>query len=482
MKRMNKRAQPVICGQPLAEFVEKSPPAKGNSVQATVTSTQRLEAASIGLNGVREAAKRDKNLRFTNLLHHVNIEQLHSAYRVLNRKAAVGIDGVTWKEYGEGLHERLVTLHDQIHSGRYRARPSKRIWIPKPDGRQRPIGITALEDKIVQQALVEILQHIYEEDFLNFSYGARPYRSQHDALDAIYVAITQRKVSWILDADIRSFYDSLEHEWLLKFMEHRVADKRVLRLIRKFLNAGVSDEGKWSRAVVGTPQGAVISSLLANIYLHYSLDLWVLWWRNHHARGEVYIVRYSDDFVMGFQYQSDAVRFQVELRERMEKFGLELHGDKTRLIEFGRFAAENHKSRGDGKPESFDFLGFTHICSTRRKDGKFKLHRKTIGKRLRSKIKEVRQILQRNRHKTIREQGNWLRSVVLGHFNYYGVPGNREALDAFRTQVGHAWLRALRRRSHKGRGLTWERLQRWMMRWIPTARVQHPYPNQRLCV
>ena len=294
--------------------------------------------------------------------------------------------------------------------------------------------------------------------------------------------ITQRKVSWVLDADIRGFYDSLDHEWLMKFVEHRVADNRVLRLIRKFLRAGVSEDGKWSKTVVGTPQGAVISSLLANIYLHYTLDLWVNWWRNHQARGEVYIVRYSDDFVLGFQYQSDAVRFQAELRMRMGKFGLELHDDKTRLIEFGRFAAETRKSRGEGKPETFDFLGFTHICSTRRKDSKFKLLRKTIGKRLRSKIKEVRQTLQRHRHKPVQEQGRWLRSVVQGHFNYYAVPGNREALDAFRTQIGHAWLRALRRRSQKGRNLTWSRMQRQMMKWIPTARVLHPYPNQRFCV
>ncbi len=268
----------------------------------------------------------------------------------------------------------------------------------------------------------------------------------------------------------------------MKLVEHRVADKRVLRLIRKFLRAGVSEDGKWFKTVAGTPQGAVISPILANIYLHYALDLWVNWWRNHHARGEVYIVRYADDFVLGFQYQSDAVRFQAELRKRMGKFGLELHGDKTRLIEFGRFAAENRESRGEGKPETFDFLGFTHICATRRKDGRFKLLRKTIGKRLRSKIKEVRQTLQRHRHKPVAEQGRWLRSVAQGHFNYYAVPGNREALDTFRTQIGHAWLRALRRRSQKGRNLTWKRMQRQMMKWIPTARVLHPYPNQRFCV
>jgi RNA-directed DNA polymerase len=483
MKRTNKGEQSRHRrDQPPAELVEKRPPAEGNCVQTTATGTQGQEAALIGLSRVREAAKRDKDLRFTSLLHHIDIERLNAAYLSLNPRAAAGVDEVSWQEYGEGLDERLIVLHDQIHSGRYRARASKRAWIPKPDGRQRPIGITALEDKIVQQALVDVLQSIYEEDFLGYSYGSRPGRSQHNALDAISVAITQRKVSWVLDADIRGFYDSLDHEWLMKFLEHRVADKRVLRLIRKFLRAGVSEEGKWFKTVVGTPQGAVISSLLSNIYLHYVLDLWVNWWRNHHARGEVYIVRYSDDFVLGFQYKSDAECFQADLRKRIGKFGLELHDDKTRLIEFGRFAAESRKHRGEGKPETFDFLGFTHICSTRRKDGKFKLQRKTISKRLRSKIKEVRKILQRHRHKPVKEQGEWLRSVVQGHFNYYAVPGNREALDTFRTQIGYAWLRALRRRSQKGRSLTWERMQRQMMKWIPTARILHPYPNQRLCV
>jgi group II intron reverse transcriptase/maturase len=482
MKRTNKGAQPEHIGQPPAEFVEKRPPAKGNLVQTTVTGTQGPEAASSGLDRVREAAKRDKELRFTNLLHHISVEQLHVAYRSLNRKAAVGVDAVSWAEYGEGLEERLVELHDQIHGGRYRARPSKRTWIPKSDGQQRPIGIAALEDKIVQQALVGVLQLIYEEDFLGFSYGSRPGRSQHNALDAIYVAITQRKVNWVLDADIRGFYDSLDHGWLMKCVEHRVADKRVLRLIRKFLRAGVSEDGAWSETVVGTPQGAVISPLLANIYLHYALDLWVNWWRRHHARGEVYIVRYADDFVMGFQYRSDAVRFQGELRKRLAKFGLELHDGKTRLIEFGRFANEDRKSRGEGKPQTFDFLGFTHICSKRRKDGKFKLLRKTIGKRLRDKIEEVTKNLRRHRHKPVPEQGGWLRSVVQGHFNYYAVPGNREALDAFRTQVCRAWIRSLRRRSQKGKVLTWERMQTQLMKWIPTARVLHPYPNQRFCV
>ena len=482
MKRANKGAQPVTSGRPPAEFVEKRSPAKENPVQTTVTGTPRPEAASSGLDRIREAARRDKELRFTNLLHHITIERLHTAYCGLNPKAASGVDEVTWLEYGEELDERLVVLHDQIQKVTYRARPSKRVWIPKNDGKKRPIGIAALEDKIVQHALVQVLQPIYEEDFLGFSYGFRPGRSQHDALDAIYVAITQRKVSWVLDADIRSFYDSLDHQWLMKFVEHRIADQRILRLIRKFLRAGVSEDGQWFKTVVGTPQGAVISPLLANIYLHYVLDLWVNKWRNHQARGEAYIVRYADDFVMGFQHQSDARMFQIELAERLTKFGLELHEDKTRLIEFGRFAASNRKERGKGKPESFDFLGFTHICARKRKGGSFALRRKTISKRLREKIKDVRTTLKRNRHRSVREQGRWLRRVVQGHFNYYGVPGNCKALEAFRTQIGHAWLSALRSRSQRGKNLIWKRMQGWIEKWIPKARVCHPYPNQRLCV
>ena len=482
MKRMNKGAQPDKTGQPPAESVEKRTVAEGNSGQPTASGTQGSQAASSGLSRIREAARRDSRLQFTNLLHHVNADLLGQAYRSLKRQAAAGVDGVTWAEYGEGLEERLADLQDRIHSGRYRAKPSKRTWIPKSDGRLRPLGVAALEDKIVQQALVMVLQEIYEEDFLGFSYGFRLGRSQHNALDAIYVAITQRKVSWILDADIRGFFDTLDHEWLMKFVGHRVSDPRVLRLIRKFLRAGVSEGGEWSKTVVGTPQGAVISPLLANIYLHYVLDLWVAAWRQRHARGEVYIVRYCDDFVLGFQHRSEAERFLAALKQRLARFGLELHEGKTRLIEFGRFAAKNRKERGSGKPETFDFLGFTHICAKRKADGGFALRRKTIAKRLRVKINEVKEVLMRCRHRPMPEQGGWLRSVVQGHFNYYGVPGNRKALDAFRTQIGRSWLRALRRRSQKARSLTWERFQRWMKTWIPTARITHPYPNQRLCV
>jgi group II intron reverse transcriptase/maturase len=329
---------------------------------------------------------------------------------------------------------------------------------------------------------VWVLQSIYEEDFLGFSYGFRPGRSQHNALDAVYVAITQKKVSWVFDADIRDFYGSIDHGWMMKFLKHRVADRRMLRLIKKFLRAGVSEAGEWSKTVAGTPQGSVLSPILANVYLHYALDLWVNQWRKKHARGEVYIVRYADDFVMGFQYRSDAEKFRRELEQRLAKFELEIHEGKTRLVEFGRFAAQNRKDRNTGKPETFDFLGFTHICSKTKTGGRFTVKRKTIAKRLRNKIMEVRVELKKRRHKPVPELSKWLRSVVRGHFNYYGVPGNRKALDAFRTQVIRAWLFALRRRSQKGRNLTWDRMKKLIATWIPTARVCHPYPNQRFCV
>lgn len=456
--------------------------AKGNPEQATANGTQGPQAASSALDRVREAARRDAKQQFTNLLHHVKVDLLRQAYGELKRDAAVGVDEVTWREYGEGLEERLIDLQDRIQGGRYRVKPSKRGWIPKSDGRQRPIGIASLEDKIVQKALVLVLQQIYEEDFLGFSYGFRPDRWQHNALDALYVAITQRKVSWVLDADIRGFFDTIDHTWLMKFVEHRVADPRVLRLIRKFLRAGVSEDGQWSKTEVGTPQGAVISPFLANIYLHYVLDLWVHWWRRHHARGEVYITRFADDFVLGFQHRSDAQRFQSELIQRLAKFGLELHQEKTRLIEFGRFAAANREKRGEGKPETFDFLGFTHYCAKRRSDGGFTVRRKTIAKKMRAKLKEVRQDLRRKSRLPISMQGQWLRSVIRGHFNYYAVPGNADALNAFRREAVKTWLKALRRRSQKGRNLTWSRFEWWVEQWIPSVRIVHPYPNQRLCV
>jgi RNA-directed DNA polymerase len=435
-----------------------------------------------GLDRIREAAARDGNLRFTSLMHHITEEMLRDAYNALKRDAASGVDEVTWQEYGEGLDVQIKDLHDRVKSGRFRAKPSKRVWIPKPDGRQRPIGIAALEDKIVQQAVVWVLSHIYEKDFLGFSYGFRPERSQHNALDAIWMGITRLKVNWVLDADIKSFFDTINHAWLMKFLKRRIADPQMLRLIRKWLRAGVSEDGEWSRTEVGTPQGSVISPLLSNIYLHYVLDKWVTEWRKNKANGEVIIVRYADDFVMGFQYRSSAERFLQEMKKRFAAFGLEIHSEKTRLIEFGRFAEANRANRGEGKAETFDFLGFTHICSRTWKNNRFTIHRRTIAKRLRAKLKEVRKELIHRRHEPVPVLGKWLRSVVQGHLNYFAVPGNIKALDVFRTEINKAWLFALRRRSHKARNLTWDRMKCLIKTWIPAAKIKHPYPHQRLCV
>lgn len=435
-----------------------------------------------GLERVREAARRDSQIRFTSLFHHITVDLLKDSYWQLNPKAAPGVDEVTWTEYGKGLDRRISDLHDRVHSGRYRAKPSKRTYIPKDNGQQRPIGIAALEDKIVQHAAVQLLTQIYEEVFLGFSYGFRPGRGVHDALDAIWVGITSKKVNWILDVDIRNFFGELDHKWMLKFLEHRIGDPRITRLIKKWLRAGVSEEGEWSRTVVGTPQGAVVSPMLANIYLHYVLDLWVQQWRNKCAKGEVIIVRYADDFVIGFQYREDAERLRNELEERMRRFGLEMNTEKTRLIEFGRFAIDNRAKRGAGKPETFDFLGFTHICAKTRKDGYFTVKRKSISKRLRRKVKEVGEKLNRMKHAPVPDQGKWLRRVVQGYYNHHAVPGNREALDVFRTLLARAWFRSLRRRSQKARKLKWERMQRIVDKWLPRPRILHPYPSQRLCV
>ncbi len=414
-------------------------------------------------------------------MHHITEALLRTAYITLNRGAAAGVDEVTWREYGKKLKEHLPALHERVQSGKYRAMPSKRIWIPKPDGRKRPIGIAVLEDKIVQQAVAMVLNQIFEVDFLGFSYGFRPKRNPHNALDAVWVGIEKRKVNWVLDADIKGFFDAISHEWLLKFLEHRIADQRLLRLCRKWLRAGVSEAGQWSKTDVGTPQGAVISPVLANLYLHHVLDLWTDAWRKT-ARGDVIIVRYADDFVMGFQYRNEADLFVQQLQERMAKFGLELHQEKTRLIEFGRFAAANRSKRGEGKPETFDFLGFTHICAKTKRGNRFTIRRKTIAKRLRAKVKKMKEGIRLRMHDPIPEQGQWLRAVVLGHLNYYAVPGNKQSTDAFRTAAMREWLHALRRRSQKARSLTWKRFQRLVRTWLPTSKVRHPYPTQRLRV
>jgi group II intron reverse transcriptase/maturase len=412
------------------------------------------------------------------LLHHLTVDLLRESFYSLKRSASPGVDDLTWREYADGLEGRLRDLHERVHRGTYRAQPSLRIYLPKPDGRQRPIGIAALEDKIVQHATVQILGAIYEEDFKGFSYGFRPGRSQHDALDALYVAIAGRKVNWVLDGDIRSFFDTMSHEWMMKFLEHRIADRRMLRLVKKWLRAGVSDDGTWMPTTIGTPQGAVASPLLANVYLHYVLDTWVDHWRKTHAHGDVIIIRYADDFVMGFQRRVDAERFRAELQARLAKFALDLHPDKTRLIEFGRFAAENVRRRTGRHPETFTFCGFTHVCARNLTTKRFTIRRLTAAKRLRAKITEVRTQLLRRRHRGIRVLGRWLSSIVRGHLNYYAVPGNQKRCDAFRREVTRAWLHALRRRSQRHR-MPWRRFKGHVRRWIPSVRILHPYPNVR---
>jgi group II intron reverse transcriptase/maturase len=426
---------------------------------------------------VREVARRDKEARFTALLHHVSLGRLRAAYWAIRPQAAPGVDGVTWAEYGQDLEANLQGLHARVQAGRYRAKPSRRAYIPKADGRQRPLGIASLEDKIVQRAAVEVLNAVYEVDFRGFSYGFRPGRGPHDALDALAVGVERKRVNWVLDADIRDFFTKLDHSWLRRFLEHRIADKRVLRLIGKWLAAGVIEDGNWSQAVEGSPQGASVSPLLANLYLHHVLDLWVDWWRRRHARGDVIIVRFADDFIVGFEHEQDARRFLVELRERLARFGLELHPDKTRLIEFGRHAARRRQARGLGKPETFDFLGFTHICAKSR-SGRFWLRRITISKRMRAKLREVNDQLKRRRHQPIPVQGQWLRSVVQGHLAYYAVPGNTDAVSAFRYHVTWHWFRALRRRSQRTR-ITWARMSPVATRWLPKVRAMHPFPAAR---
>jgi len=469
-------------GTATAETVEGRGLAKGNLRPRNTPQAQHwLFGVQSKRERVRRAAAKDRRLRFTTLLHHVyDLEALREAYFGLNRSAAPGVDGETWQEYGKELEANLRDLSSRLKRGGYRAKPVRRTYIPKADGRQRPLGVTALEDKVVQAAVVAVLNAIYEVDFRGFSYGFRPGRSQHQALDALSVGLEKRKVNWVLDADIRGFFDAIDHEWLVKLVEHRIADQRVVRLIRKWLNAGVLEEGQRVEVAEGTPQGGVVSPLLANVYLHYVFDLWAAQWRRKQASGDVIIVRYADDIVVGFQNRRDAERFQGELRERFAKFNLELHAEKTRLIEFGRYAASSRKGRGEGKPESFDFLGFTHICGTTRM-GWFQVKRRTIRKRLRAKLKEVKASLKRRMHRPVPETGKWLGTVIAGHARYYGVPGNIQSLRQFRDEVVRHWKRTLERRSQKG-GLQWTRMQRLVKRWIPPLRICHPYPSQRLVV
>jgi RNA-directed DNA polymerase len=461
-----------------AEVVEGSGPAKGNTASETRPGHGAGQGALSGLGRVRRVAATDKEARFTALLHHVDVDRLRMAYFALRPKAAPGVDGVTWADYGLDLEDNLKDLHARVHRGAYRARPSRRVFIPKPDGRLRPLGIAALEDKILQRALVEVLNAIYETDFLGFSYGFRPGRSPHRALDALAAGIVGKKVNWVLDADFSDYFSSLDHQWLMKFLEHRIADRRVLRLIQKWLAAGVIEEGSWTAFEDGVPQGASASPLLANVYAHYVLDLWAHQWRTRQARGDVIIVRWADDFVVGFEHREDAELFQVELRDRLARFGLGLNAEKTRLIEFGRHAARDRAARGLGKPETFRFLGFTHICGKTRKSGRFKLTRHTDSKRVRRKLLAVKSEMWKRMHLPIPEQGRWLASVLSGHYRYYAVPDNIEALSAFRYQIIRHWFKSLRRRSQKHR-LDWARMDRLADQWLPLPRILHPWPEQR---
>jgi RNA-directed DNA polymerase len=430
---------------------------------------------------IRQAAQKDKELRFTALWHHVyNVDQLRKAYLGTKRHAAPGVDDQTWQQYGENLEGNLLDLSSRLQRGAYQAKPVKRAYVPKTDGSQRPIGVPVLEDKIVQRATVEVLNNIYEADFKGFSYGFRPGRSQHNALDALTVGIEKREVNWVLDADIRGFFDAIDHEWLIKFIEHRIADQRVVRHIKKWLNAGVLEDGELTRAEEGTPQGGSASPLLANVYLHYAFDLWADHWRQQAGRGKVVIVRFADDIVVGFQSRKDALQFHQDVKERLKRFNLELHAEKTRLIEFGRYAGGNRKAREEGKPETFDFLGFTHICGVTRK-GRFTVLRQTMRKKMQRKLQELKQELRKRMHWSILDVGKWLRSVLLGHDRYYGVPGNSRKLSAFRYHLLCQWWHTIRRRGQRQR-ITWKRMSLMAKRWFPLPRIYHPYPGQRLRV
>ncbi len=448
---------------------------KENIVESNTRPTQSGERVSQGLHGVRERARRNQQERFTALLHHVTPELLRESFHALKRKAAPGVDGVTWQEYATGLEDRLKDLHSRVHRGAYRAQPSKRCWIPKANGKQRPLGIAVLEDKIVQQAVVTVLNAIYEEDFRGFSYGFRPGRGQHMALDALYVAIKRKRVNWILDLDLKSFFDNISKEKLVQLIEKRIADPRILRLIQKWLNAGVMEEGVWSETEAGTPQGAVISPLLSNVYLHYVLDQWTDQWRRA-ARGDITIVRYADDAILGFEHQDEAERYLRELKEHLLKYGLELNEDKTRLIRFGRFARLNRAERGEGKPEAFTFLGLQPICGKNRL-GRFEVRRITDGKRRRRKLQELKQELRRRMHTPIAKVGEWLRSVLRGYYQYHAVPGNLAVLSHFRRQVARHWFRILSQRSQ--RRPTWKNLGSVFDHWLPIPHVVHAYPDAR---
>ena len=478
----NGTAPPSQAGPQPTEVVEGRRLAKGNRHQQTMLRTQRRVGMPHELERIRQAATRDRKMQFTTLFHHVyRPSTLRSAYLGLNPKAAPGVDGVTWQQYGESLDLNLQDLSERLKRGAYRGKPTRRTYIPKADGGQRPLGVTALEDKIVQAALVRVLNAIYEVDFLGFSYGCRPGRSPHDALDALTVGLVRSKVNWVLSIDIHRFFDAMEHGWLVRFIEHRIADRRIVRLIRKWLTAGVLlEDGERIQSEVGSPQGASFSPLAANICLHYVLALWAHPWRQRYGQGDIRIVRYLDDMVVGFEKRHDAEQFLKVLSQRFAHFGLELHPTKTSLIEFGRFARERRQERGLGKPKTFNFLGFTHLCG-RSRTGAIRIERRTMAQRFRAKLAEIKAELRRRRHEPVPNQGAWLRSVLLGHYRYYGVPLNIKALQRFQMEASRLWQRSLSRRSQKG-GVIWKRMNRLASKWLPAVRIYHPYPQERFGV
>jgi RNA-directed DNA polymerase len=471
---------PNKAGSTVAEAMEPRAGTKGNAGQQSTLRTQGRDRVTQALDRVRQAARQGNKEKFTALLQPINVDALRQAFYALKRKAAPGVDGVTWQDYETDLEPRLEDLRDRVHRGAYRPQPSRRRYIPKADGRERPLAIAALEDKVVQGATVMVLNAIYEGDFVGFSYGFRLGRGPHDALDALAVAITTLKGNWVLDADVQNFFGSVNQDWLVQFLGHRIGDKRIIRLIHKWLKAGILEDGVVTVDDKGTGQGSVISPLLANVYLHDVFDLWAERWRRREAHGDMIIVRYADDLVAGFEHEDDARRFLDAMRERFEKFTLSLHPDKTRLIEFGRHAAFERKKRGLGKPETFMYLGFIHICGKSRR-GNFLLKRKTRRDRLRTKLQDLKAELRRRMHQPIPVQGKWLRQVITGHFAYYAVPANGRALSAFRYHVTDLWRRTLRRRSQRN-GLTWDRMTRLADDWLPQPRILHPWPQQRFAV
>jgi RNA-directed DNA polymerase len=466
--------------QSVAEPVEPRTETKGNADQQSTRRAQDRASVSQALERVRQAARQRKKERFTSLLHHVDPAMLRTAFYAMKRDAAPGVDGMTWETYEQDLDRRIETLHARVQAGTYRALPSRRSYIPKEDGSKRPLAVAALEDKIVQRAVAAVLSAIHEEDFLGFSYGFRPNRSQHDALDAVIVGISSKKVNYILDADIRSFFTEVSQQWVVRFLEHRIGDKRIIRLVQKWLRSGILEDGIVTIEEKGTGQGSVISPLLSNIYLHYVFDLWAERWRRREATGDMIMVRYADDTVVGFQHESDARRFRDAMRDRLREFSLSLHPEKTRLIEFGRFAAQNCKRRGRSKPETFKFLGFVLICDKSRR-GDFRIRRKSRRDRMCAKLREIKEGLRHRMHRPIPETGKWLAQIVAGYFAYHAVPTNSPALSAFRYHVLVLWHRQLCRRSQRARVL-WTRMTKLADEFLPPPRVLHPWPSVRFAV